>query len=306
MKSGHVATALIIVVIMVAMLLSGCGGDATSVGFGGARGYAYQPIGGGNVLVTATSTPPEGYEPVPAGTAVSIQGYPEIATFTHSDGFYYMPIIPMGVQGLVVESPSGKFTITIPIIANRITEGGGHSEGGGGGGDDGDDPGKTTFTQGGWGAAPQGHNAGTLLHNNFEAACPDGVRLGYPNGVTFTSAQQITDFLPQAGTPGVWTTNQTLPITNSTAGIFAGQVLALQLSVSFSMAGITQSGLPAMQVAQGPYTGYTVGEMLILAQRILGSDPAVTLPTSVAVLNDTITKINENFDNGVVDRGFLR
>ncbi|MEI6499964.1 MAG: hypothetical protein WCP21_02935, partial [Armatimonadota bacterium] len=163
----------------------------------------------------------------------------------------------------------------------------------------------TTYTQGGWGSKPSGNNPGKLLSTNFAAVFPTGVRLGTPNGVTFTSAKQIEDFLPQGGTPGVWTTNQTLPINNSTAGVFAGQVLAMELSVSFSLAGITKSGLGSMHVANGPYAGYTVLKLLYLAEEVLGSSPGVTMPTTVAVLSGEITKFNENFDNGTVNKGFL-
>lgn len=297
---------IIISMIAFAVLLSGCGGDAGSCGFGGARGYVYQPTTGCAILISASATPPEGYVPVPEGTIVRIEGYPDMQTFTHADGFYYLPQIPAGLQVLVVEGPCEDATLQIPVIANRITEGGGHSEGGGGGGGGGGGAAWTTYTQGGWGAAPRGNNAGMLLSTNFADVYPTGVRLGVPNGVTFTSAQQIQDFLPQSGTAGVWTTNQTLPITNSTAGVFAGQVLAMQLSVNFSLAGITPTGLATLHVARGPYTGYTVAELLYLAQHVLGGDTSVTLPTSVSVLNDAITAFNENFDNGAVNQGFLR
>lgn len=310
MNSKNVArycgTFIILGMVIGAMLLGGCGGDAGSCGFGGARGYVYQSETGCSILISASPIPPDGYRPVAADTVVRIEGYPELVTYTHSDGFYYFPAIPAGTHVLVVESPCGVVTLSIPIIANRITEGGGHSEGGGGGGGGGGDAPFTTFTQGGWGAVPQGGNAGTLLHNNFTRVFPNGVRLGVPNGVTFTSAQQVTDFLPQGGTPGIWTENQTLPIVTSTAGIFAGQVLALQLSVSFSMAGVTPTGLADMKVAKGAYTGYTVADLLILSQRILGGDTSVTLPTSLSELNDTITKINENYVDGATDRRFLK
>jgi hypothetical protein len=125
-------TLIIIGMVMCAILLNGCGGDAGSCDYGGARGYVYQSTTGCVTIISASPTPPAGYEPVPAGTVVRIQGYPDIHTTTDASGFYYLPQIPAGLQVLVVEAPCGEIIQDLPIIPGRITEGGGHQEGGGG------------------------------------------------------------------------------------------------------------------------------------------------------------------------------
>lgn len=118
-------------VLAISTILSGCsGGGACCSGYGGARGYAYQSTSGTTVFVSASSQPPAGYAPVPSGTTVSIERYPSLFTQTANNGFYYIPDIPIGAIVLVVETDSLTYRVSIPIICDRITEGGGHSEGG--------------------------------------------------------------------------------------------------------------------------------------------------------------------------------
>lgn len=168
----------------------------------------------------------------------------------------------------------------------------------------------TTYTQGGWGAPPAGNNPGMLLQNNFAAVYgASGVTIGLP-GVSgkyhlkFTSATAIRNFLPAGGAPKALKASATNP-TTSAAGVFAGQVLAAKLSVSFSAAGVTAPGLGSLKVAAGyPLAGQTVSQVLALAEQALGGG---ALPSGVtfSALNDVMTRINENFDNGTSNNGFL-
>jgi hypothetical protein len=147
-----------------------------------------------------------------------------------------------------------------------------------------------TVTQGGWGAPPHGGNPGALLVNNFTKVYPAGVRIGCSTGqsLLFTSAAQIQAFLPQGGVPG------TLP----NAGVFAGQVLALQLNVDFSKAGVLPTGLATTVISGPPLSGFTVQQVLNLANSVLGG--CTTLPafgvTSISQLNDIVSSINEKYD----------
>lgn len=163
-----------------------------------------------------------------------------------------------------------------------------------------------TYTQGGWGATPAGNNPGTVLANNFGAVFPNGVVVGWASKYTlkFTSASAIRNFLPAGGAPKALKVTAINP-TTSAAGVFAGQVLAAKLSVSFSAAGITTPGLGSLKVAAGyPLAGETVSQVLALAEKALGGGG---LPSGVSfsVLNDVVTRINENFDNGTTNNGFL-
>ena len=164
-----------------------------------------------------------------------------------------------------------------------------------------------TYTQGGWGAPPNGHNPGSLLKDKFSYVYPGGyVKIGTSaKYLKFTSAYAIQNFLPAGGTANKLTSSATNP-TSSPAGVFAGQVLALKLNVDFSNKGILTSGLASLKVASGPLQGKTVNQVLTLAMNVLGGDLS-GLPAGLTIsgLNDIVTKINENFDNGSVNNGFL-
>ena len=121
------------VAVLIVVLSAGCGGagDCTNC-TGSATGYVYQPEGGGTAIISASSEPPAGYEPVPVGTIVRVDGYPELQTTTNEDGAYRIDDIMVGTRHIIVEAPTGEVELNVPIISNRTTSGGGHEEGGGG------------------------------------------------------------------------------------------------------------------------------------------------------------------------------
>lgn len=159
-----------------------------------------------------------------------------------------------------------------------------------------------TFTQGGWGAKPSGNNPGKFLSNNFASVYPNDLRIGGTKTIKLTSARAIERFLPQGGTPAKLTHSYTDPTSSIT--VFAGQVLALQLNVDFSAKGLTRAGLGNLIVVSGELEGATVNEVLELANRVLGGG---TLPwgLSISELNNVVSKINENFDGGSQNNGYL-
>ena len=162
-----------------------------------------------------------------------------------------------------------------------------------------------TFTQGGWGAAPSGTNAGNLLSTKFSNVYPGGsVVVGNTYKLTFTSASAIANFLPQYGTAGKLTANATNP-TTSAAGVLAGQVLALQLNVDFSNKGILPAGFANLKIASGPGAGLTVAQALSTAEAILGGS---SLPSgfSYADVVEILDAINKSFDNGTVNTGYVK
>jgi len=164
----------------------------------------------------------------------------------------------------------------------------------------------TTYTQGGWGASPSGNNPGQILKNNFSRVFSCGVKVGGRYTLNFTSSTAVANFLPAGGTANKLTCSYTNP-TSSSAGVLAGQVLAMQLSLAFSDAHVTRSGLGSLKLQSGKFTGYTLSSFCSLANRVLGGDTSC-LPSgaTIADVNDAATKVNENFDNGTVDKGFLR
>jgi hypothetical protein len=163
-----------------------------------------------------------------------------------------------------------------------------------------------TYTQGGWGAPPSGNNPGALLAANFSKVYQgNSVSIGGNYRLTFTSALAIQNFLPQGGTPSVLNASAT-NATGSNAGVFAGEVLALQLSVDFSNKGITPLGLANLHLLSGPLTGYTIQQVLTLANVVLGGNTsALPAGVSVSALNDAVDTINNNFDSGTSNHGCL-
>lgn len=169
---------------------------------------------------------------------------------------------------------------------------------------------QTTYTQGGWGAAPCGNNPGTLLARYFTTVYPSGLVVGGNGGpytLKFTSASAIANALPLSGTPGTLTRNYINPTTlNNT---FASQVVALRLNVDFSardLFAVNTSSLGAMKLTSGELAGWTVNQVLSLANTVLGGKTSV-LPAGVTIsdLNSIVTSINGNFDNGNTNNGYL-
>ncbi len=87
------------------------------------------------------------------------------------------------------------------------------------------------------------------------------------------------------------------PLVQDKRGVFAGQVLALRLNVDFSNAGVTCRGLANVKLTSGKLSGYTIGQVLSLAERVLGGDKsALPCGMTVSQLNDIVTGINELYD----------
>jgi hypothetical protein len=162
----------------------------------------------------------------------------------------------------------------------------------------------TTFTQGGWGASPSGNNPGALLANNFSSVFPAGISVGGKYKLTFTSAAAISAFLPQGGGASALSKNAVNPTGKLT--VFAGQTLALQLSVGFSAAGVERPGLGSLIIANGKLKGWSVDQFLSLCNQVLGGTKT-GLPSGVSIgdLNSIADSINQNFDNGTVNKGYL-
>jgi hypothetical protein len=161
-----------------------------------------------------------------------------------------------------------------------------------------------TQTQGGWGSTPTGNNPGAYLHANFAAAFPGGLTVGCGNTITLTSAQAVTDFLPQGGTPVALTQSYTNP--TSSISVLAGQVTALSLSVGFDAYdpnfGASNTNLGSMVVASGTFQGWTVNQLIAEGNKVLGG---CTSSYSVSQLNAAIDAVNNNFVDGTMVGTFI-
>jgi hypothetical protein len=67
---------------------------------------------------------------------------------------------------------------------------------------------------------------------------------------------------------------------------------------------MTRSGLGALKVKTGKLAGYTVTQVLALGNSVLGGG-ALPAGVSLSDLNGVLNSINNNFDSGTVDHGYL-
>jgi hypothetical protein len=268
---------------------------------GSLSGVAYNDVNGNKTYNTG--------EPLLSGVVITLTkpNGTTVSTTTNASGFYQFSNLPVGSYKVSAPSTvSGKTLgtsslLTVAVVANQNTPNNnfGYSVASTCGT-------YTTYTQGGWGAGSHGCNAGTLLTNNFSkvfgCTC---VSIGGNNVYKFTSAQAVQSFLPQGGTAAKLTCSATNPTAKT--NVFAGQVLALQLNVSFSNAGITRKGLSTLTVVSGPLAGKTVSQVLALANTALGGNTGALTPYGLTLsgLNDIVTSINQNYDNGTTDNHYL-
>jgi len=164
-----------------------------------------------------------------------------------------------------------------------------------------------TYTQGGWGASPAGNNPGTYLHANFQSAFGDFLTVGcYPGKfyVKLTSAQAVTNLLPTGGPAAALTAVYTDPA--SLKNVLVGQLVALKLSIGFDYTdanfGQSPVALGDMIIASGPFKGNKVIDFLSIGEEVLGGCSKDFTPQQIV---ETATSINENYDNGTTDNGFL-
>jgi len=176
-----------------------------------------------------------------------------------------------------------------------------------------------TQTQGGWGTECKGNNPGCYRDANFDNAFNPSLIVGDAGGftLTLTNSDAVEDFLPAGGPKAAFDQDYVDP-EETTAGVFAGQVTALSLSVGFdmcSLAGDCDTFAPD-EADRAPTTladlivvdntsacfEMTVGEILDEANQAISgqaSDP------SLSDLNECVSDINENFVDGDTDNGFL-
>ncbi len=165
----------------------------------------------------------------------------------------------------------------------------------------------TTVTQGGWGAKAAGNNWGAYRDKNFATAFPTGLTIGY--GTRFlklTSAAAVDAFLPSGTTPRALNPGTLTNPGGSYSNVLAGQVVALTMNVGMDNAIATFSSsttpLRDLIVVSGPMAGKTVGNVLAEANKVLGGEASAFSPSDI---NGIVDAINNNFDGGKVNLGYL-
>ncbi len=166
-----------------------------------------------------------------------------------------------------------------------------------------DTQGFTTFTQGGWGS-PSNSAPGAIRDQNFSTVFPSNLVVGGTFKLTLTSASAVKNYLPDGGTAAAYTQNYNNP--TSHINVLSGQLVALKLNVAYSAAGKLGSNITKLGdlvIASGPFIGKTVNQFLALAETAIGGGSLNGF--TLTQYNDAATSINENFDGGTCDKGFL-
>ncbi|MBU3666095.1 MAG: hypothetical protein FGM15_09520 [Chthoniobacterales bacterium] len=128
-----------------------------------------------------------------------------------------------------------------------------------------------------------------------------GVEVGTPgsggHSTKFSSALAVQDYLPAGGMPNKLTADLVDP-TNSSSGVFGGQVLALKLNIALSDGGATPAGLGDLYYKNpgDALSGFTVRQILAAAENALGGGP---LPTgyTYALLSTLCDNLNLSWHN---------
>jgi hypothetical protein len=162
-----------------------------------------------------------------------------------------------------------------------------------------------TFTIGGWGTSCAGNNPGCYRDANFDAAFPDGVMIGCgSNTFTFTSSQAVDAYLPDGGAPAVISGSHTDP--TGGGSVLSSQLLAVSLAVGFDVYdpnfSASSTSLGSLTIASGPFAGMSIATFLQVANDVIGG---CSNQYSLSDINAAATAINENFDNGTVDNGYV-
>lgn len=164
-----------------------------------------------------------------------------------------------------------------------------------------------TETQDKWGAVPKGNNAAAYMYRKFDAAFPNGLTVGCANKLVFSNPVAITDFLPSSGIASILPIGLKVNPGETISNVLVGLIVALKLNIGFDEYDTRFSSnnvlLKNMIVKTGVFTGKTVQQILQEAENAIGGCASLY---SLIDLSDAVTKINQNFDNGTFDLGFLK
>ena len=167
-----------------------------------------------------------------------------------------------------------------------------------------------TLTQGGWGAPNVDNPHVSYLYANFDAAFPQGITVGCTTGnmLKLTSASAITDFLPSGSTARALDAGTMINPGGAYSNVLAAQLVSVMLAVGFDNYdegfSVSNSNLGDFVFVSGPFQGKTVNQFLSLANNFMGGCGSSSY--SAADFNAAATAINENYDEGNRDLGYLK
>lgn len=167
-----------------------------------------------------------------------------------------------------------------------------------------------TETQNTWGASATTGSPAAYMSSNFAAAFPAPNYLTIGCGsrmLRLTSGAAVINFLPSSGSNATLPQGTLLNPTSSTyANTFAGQLVALKLSVRFDELNPSFSSaseqLKNMTIASGTFAGWTVLQLMNECDYKIGNCGSGYTRTQ---LNDALTNILTGYAGGTVNSGYL-
>ena len=173
-----------------------------------------------------------------------------------------------------------------------------------------DCPGTRTESQAAWDAAPWNGNAASYLNANFAAAFPAPNHLTIGCGgrtLRLTSASAVRSFLPSQGTTNQLNYGAMVNPGSSFSSQFAGELVALKLSIRFDELNANFSSSPVllkdMVIASGSFAGYTVAELVAEADAKIGS---CSSSFTRASLKEAVMLVNSGYAGGTNNSGYLQ
>ena len=164
-----------------------------------------------------------------------------------------------------------------------------------------------TETQTTWGTVPHGNNAATYMSRKFHAAFPNGLEVGCTNKLVFSNPSALTDFLPSDGSAAVLPSGTTINPSMANRNILVGHIVALKLNIAFDANDAHFSSSPILLkdliVKTGIFAEKTVQTVLQEAENVVGGCSSAY---QLSDLTMAVAKINENYNNGTDDMGFLK
>jgi hypothetical protein len=164
-----------------------------------------------------------------------------------------------------------------------------------------------TFTNGGWGTQCNGGNPGCYRDANFAAAFPNGLTIGCgSNTLTLTSSAAVQAFLPSGTSARALDAGNMVDPGSSYRNVLAGQLVAVTLAAGFDAYdpnfSTNTNSFSDLIIANGTFSGMTINQFLNVANQVIGG---CSTEYSFSDINATATAINENYDNGTVNNGYL-
>lgn len=166
-----------------------------------------------------------------------------------------------------------------------------------------------TQTQSDFGVNPTASNVAGYMASNFASAFPSPNYLTIGCGsrtLRLTSASAVNAFLPSAGTSNQLSYGQSVNPGSSVQSEFAGELVALKLAIRFDELSTVWSPsvtlLKNMEIASGTFAGMTVAEVVLEADKKIGSCYGVYTRAS---LKEAVMMINQGYRNGTTASGYL-